>query len=182
MGLRNRKKFNDQQIFFITTTCYQWLPLIDRSGSYNIIEESLSFCIDKYNAAILGYVIMPNHLHLILYFSHGQDRIGFMRDFKKYTSVKIRSRLIDCGSTLLDKIIYVKKRQMYKVWQDRFDEVYLKDRSKLETKLTYIHENPLQEKWSLVKLPEDYHYSSAAYYEKGLQPDIIDVTHYMDFL
>jgi len=36
-------------------------------------------------------------------------------------------------------------------------------------KLDYIHNNPLHERWNLCTLPEDYDYSSACFYEKGLK-------------
>jgi putative transposase len=35
-------------------------------------------------------------------------------------------------------------------------------------KLNYIHQNPGKEKWKLTQFPEDYHYSSAGFYETGI--------------
>jgi putative transposase len=67
------------------------------------------------------------------------------------------------------------------VWQDRFDEVYLESKTLLEVKLDYIHNNPLQSHWNLAKQPSDYPYSSAMFYEKGTQNNVL-VEHYMDFV
>jgi hypothetical protein len=52
-------------------------------------------------------------------------------------------------------------------------------REKIEQKLDYIHLNPLQEKWSLVKFSEDYRWSSAKFYDSG-EDEFDLLTHYMD--
>ncbi len=181
MGLRDRHLYHDKKIFFITTTCYRWLTLLSIGDGFKIISQSLEFCCCKYEASILGYVIMPNHLHMIIHFGEGMKRIDFMRDFKKFTSVEIRKQVEIQNPELLESLRCYKKDQVFKVWQNRFDEVYLEGRKLLETKLDYIHNNPLQEKWALVKRPEDYRHSSASFYEIGTNY-MIDVKHYLDFI
>ena len=87
-----------------------------------------------------------------------------MRDFKKYTSFRIRKLIeIDGRIKLLNSIKYERGNQQFKVWQDRFDDVYIEDEDVLATKIEYIHLNPLRA--NLVKYPEDYEYASAAFYE-----------------
>ncbi len=181
MGLRKKQLYHDKNIFFITTTCYNWLPLLSIGNSMELISESLNFSAAKYKAMILGYVLMPNHIHLIVHFVSGKDRIGFMRDFKTYTSLKVRHQIELHESSYLQAIPHEAPRQQYKIWQDRFDELYLESRKLLEVKLKYIHNNPLQSHWNLVKKPSAYLYSSAMYYEKGTQNKVI-VRHYRDFV
>jgi putative transposase len=181
MGLRKKQLYHDKNIFFITTTCYNWLPLLTIGDSMQIISESLNFSATKYGAMILGYVLMPNHIHLIVHFVSGKDRVGFMRDFKSYTSLKVRQEIELHKSTYLQAISYEDHGQQYKIWQDRFDELYLESRNLLEAKLEYTHNNPLQNHWNLVKKPSAYLYSSAMYYEKGSQNKVI-VRHYRDFV
>jgi len=96
---------------------------------------------------------MPNHIHLIE-----------------------KSGDID----LLEKLRVLEKKQVFKVWQDRFDDVYLANKKLLETKLDYIHTNHLQEHWNLVSKPEDWLHSSAMFYELCRQP-IVTVTDYREF-
>jgi putative transposase len=96
-----------------------------------------------------------------------------MRDMKKFTSVKIRQAIENLESdAILDRLIIEVKDRAFKVWQDRFDDVYLEDKRLLETKLDYIHLNPLQAHWNLAKVPEEYPYSSAVFYETGMQKNI----------
>jgi putative transposase len=181
MGLRKKQLYHDRNIFFITTTCYGWLPLLAIGNSMQIISESLNFSAAKYGASILGYVLMPNHIHLIVHFVSGKSRGGFMRDFKRYTSLSIPQEIELQEPIYLQAISYESHDQQYKIWQDRFDELYLESRSLLEAKLNYIHTNPLQGHWNLAKKPSAYLYSSAMYYEEGAQ-NMVLVRHYRDFV
>jgi hypothetical protein len=55
----------------------------------------------------------------------------------------------------------------YQVWQQGFDSVAITKQKDMLTKLNYIHNNPLQEHWKLCPSPEEYPFSSAAYYISG---------------
>ena len=118
------------------------------------LSESINFLNTKYITATLGYVIMPNHIHLILYFKKVNQLSNWMRDLKKFTSVMVRQQIEKSGDIdLLEKLRVPEKKQVFKAWQDRFDDVYLVNKKLLETKLDYIHMNPLQEHWNLVSTP-----------------------------
>jgi putative transposase len=104
-----------------------------------------------------------------------------MRDMKKFTSTKIRQTIENSGNpAVLEKVRVNEIGRVFKIWQDRFDDVYLEDKRLLETKLDYIHLNPLQEHWNLVKLPHEYRYSSAFFYETGKQygVEVVDYREY----
>ncbi|MCX6187391.1 MAG: transposase [Bacteroidetes bacterium] len=146
----------------------------------DIVTDSLIFCSKKYDADILAFVLMPNHIHFIVYFTEANKRIDFMRDFKKFTSTKVRQEIEKADIELLEIIRINQNGQVFKVWQDRFDEVFLESRELLEIKLNYIHNNPLQPHWKLSINIEDYFYSSASFYEKGIQ-NKIEVKHYLDY-
>lgn len=180
MGLRNRKSFTDVNCFFVTTTCHNHLYLLKDSTTKDIIVDSLNFLANKYQCLILAYVIMPNHIHLILYFPEENRLSDFIRDFKKFTSVKIRRTVQQSGDAILAKLDYQKGEQKYKVWMDRFDDVYITSTSVFHTKLDYIHNNPLQEHWKLADSPEQYPYSSAAYY-LGANSGKVNITNYIEY-
>ena len=178
MGLRNRQNFLERRCFFVTSTCYEWLYLLMNDSYFEIINDSINFYNSKYHSHLLGYVWMPNHIHMILYFEKQNRLSDYMRDFKKYTSGEIRRKL-DTEKYDLEKIKYQHRQQKFKIWMDRFDDVVLYTRRILEIKLNYIHQNPIKK--SMVLLPEDYKYSSAAYYI--LQEDRgLPVLHYTEVL
>lgn len=181
MGLRDRYRYHDKNIFFITTTIVKWLPIISIGCGFEIVIESLCFCLDKYKSKMLGYVIMPNHLHIITYFPKSKDRSNFMKDFKKYTSTMLRKEVEMHQPQLLNVLKFDAPKRVFQVWQDRFDEVYLETCRILEIKLNYIHNNPAQGKWHLVNDPVDYSYSSMLFYETGAQ-GLISIDHYRDFV
>ncbi len=82
--------------------------------------------------------------------------------------------------TVLESLRIKETGRVFKAWQDRFDDVYLSNKRFLEEKLDYIHLNPLQTHWNLAKLPEEYPYSSAVFYETGKQSKI-EVTDYREY-
>jgi putative transposase len=181
MALRGRTGFLDEDCFFVTTTCYKFYHLLEMEECKMIVSNSIHFLNNKYNSSILGYVIMPNHIHLILYFKKLNQLSNWMRDLKKFTSVMIRQSIEKSGNNyLLERLRVPESKQVFKVWQDRFHDVHLSQKKILETKLDYIHTNPLQEHWNLVKHPEDWKHSGAQFYEKGTQTPLM-VTDYREF-
>jgi putative transposase len=67
-------------------------------------------------------------------------------------------------AVLLEKLKYEHRTQTHKVWMDGFNDIWLEKRELVETKIHYIHNNPLQPHWALVDKPSDYPYSSAGFY------------------
>jgi REP element-mobilizing transposase RayT len=78
-------------IYFITFTCYKWLPLIDMVNGYDLVYNWFDILLAKGHATT-GYVIMPNHLHLLLHYSGGAQSlntlVGNGKRFMAYDIVK----------------------------------------------------------------------------------------------
>lgn len=165
MGTRHRTSLTEHRLRFITTTCNQWLPLFINEICYRILADSINFVNQKYRVQAVAYVFMPNHIHLILLFEDGEVISAYMRDFKKFTAGEIRREIEKKGRhDLLEKIKYKTRKQLYKVWQDRFDDFYILNNKTLLTKMNYIHENPVRK--GLCESIGDYRYSSARFYFK----------------
>jgi len=166
MTLRNRDLFKEERCFFVTTVCRDKKSLIELSNSYEDIKQSLKFVCKKYEVSILGYVIKPNHLHLILFFKKDNEVSSLMRDFKKFISSRIRMSLESKGHLKLVESLKIEmEKRVFQIWENRFDLLVLTGKKNLERVLDYIHLNPLQEYWNLAEVPEDYDHSSAAFYE-----------------
>ena len=134
------------QCFFVTTTLKDWTKLGNQEGFYEALAASLNFCREKHNANIAGYVLMPDHVHLVI-FIDGEYLGPFMRDFKKYTAQKVAPDLgVESGG----------------IWMKRYDRVVLYSDEILRIKLNYVHQNPV--KASLVGSGEDWLWSSASDY------------------
>jgi len=180
MGLRNRSSFLEKKCFFVTTSCYKHLKLIESDSCKLIIANSLNFVAVKYKISILGYVIMPNHFHVLFYFNDENKLSDTMRDLKKFCAFEIRKYLESNQSLLLNLIKIENNKQVFKVWEDRFDDVWIGSKELLEIKLEYIHQNPLQSHWNLSEYPENYKYSSASFYLGSLD-NLVKIIDYRDF-
>ena len=173
---RNRSKTysNERPTYFITTTVTEHTKIFFNDDLCKILLNNLEFYRNKLKFFIYGYVIMPNHIHLLLQQTGEKNISDFMRDFKKYTSVEI---IRFCQKNDLQELLkvfqdsarkYMAKRDLlYQVWQERFDDVLIWSEKQFNVKLDYIHNNPVQEHWKLVDEPQKYKYSSARNYESG---------------
>lgn len=144
MGLRfPSQKYG--QCFFVTSTFKDWKKFGKIDGFYEELIKSIDFCIAKYNSKLIGYVLMPSHIHLLILID-GNNLGSFMRDFKKYTSQKIAA-----DSGLIGGI-----------WMPRYDRVVIESEEILKQKLEYIHRNPV--KSGLVRNQKEWKWSSARDY------------------
>ena len=62
-----RKQDLKQTQYFCTFTCYSWLHLFEKTNLYDSIYNWFDYMKENYENEITGYVIMPNHIHLIVY-------------------------------------------------------------------------------------------------------------------
>ena len=99
--------------------------------------------------------------------------------FNKATAHEIRIDLMANHPEILNEYKVDKTEREYRIWQRDPLAIHLDSKEKLEQKLEYIHTNPLQEKWNLVKFPEDYEWSSASFYENDTS-SFKFLTHYCD--
>jgi REP element-mobilizing transposase RayT len=161
-------------IYFITFTCYQWLSLIGLTNSYDKVYKWFDVLTTK-GHAINGYVIMPNHLHLLLYYAGlGSSLNKVVGNGKRFLGYDIINRLTDQDeekilSRLSMAVTPAKKKKGYKheVWEDSFDVKLCWTEKFIMQKLNYIHNNPCAGKWNLADSPIHYVHSSASFYISG---------------
>ena len=153
---------------FFTATILEWKPLLKQDEFKDIIINSLLFLKKEKSIEVYGFVIMPNHIHLIWQIQDGFKRENIQMRFLKFTAQQMKFRLIDTNDCrLLDFQVNTSDRQ-YQLWERNALSVDLWSEKVFIQKMEYIHNNPLQDKWQLVKYPEDYRYSSARFYETGV--------------
>ena len=161
-------------IYFITFTCYRWLPLLELTGSYDAVYK----CFDALLArghSIAGYVIMPNHLHLLLHYSAGPQTLNtLVGNAKRFLAYAITRRLQQGGDRellqqLQDAVEYKDRQRgkLHEVWEDSFEWKECRTERFLLQKLSYIHSNPCKGKWHLAEHPGEYPHSSASFYVYG---------------
>ena len=116
---------------------------------------------------IYGYVIMPNHIHLIWQIQDGFKQDKIQMRFLKFTAQQMKFKLQKENPVALEQYRVNAKDREYQFWERNALSVDLWSEAVFDQKLEYIHNNPLQEKWRLAEFPEGYRYSSAGFYLTG---------------
>jgi putative transposase len=145
-----------------------------------LIINSLKKLVDKDLMEIYGFVIMPKHMHSILKLLAPNGKEKPSSSFLKESAHLIKKDLLINNSNFLENFLVSEADRSYRIWQRDALAIELFNEHILEQKLTYIHNNPVQEKWSLSTTSEDYYWSSAKFYESGIDEFKI-LKHYKDF-
>lgn len=174
-------------IYFITFTCCQWLHLFEEGKCYDVVYKWFDYLKSK-GHFITGYVIMPNHVHAPIGFRNTQGKSinSIVGNGKRFMAYEIVKKLEESNKEDLLKLLhsYVNEKEklkgkLHEVFEPSFDWKDCKSEKFIEQKLNYIHENPCRGKWELVKQPEEYVHSSAAFYSSGKQ-GVYEVISYME--
>lgn len=139
----------DHSFYFITFTCHKWLNLFEEVNIY----DYLHFWFDKLEeqkCILNGYVIMPNHLHLVLYYKNEKKSLNrIIADSKRFLAYEIVKRLKQLGKSDLLNILQQgvqtnerAKGKMHQVFRLSFDAKRV-DEKEVESVLDYLHRNPV---------------------------------------
>lgn len=160
---------------FFTATILEWKRLLKPDKYKNIIIQSLDFLVKDQRVEVNAFVIMQNHIHLIWQIQGNNKRENVQRDFLKFTAQKIKSDLTKNHPEVLSKFEVNAKDRRYQFWERNPLSVDLYTEAVFLQKLGYIHLNPV--KAGLCSFPEEYWYSSARFYELGID-DFGFITHF----
>mgnify|MGYP001794455824 CR=1 FL=1 len=82
-----------ESIYFITFTCQNWLPLFEITNSYDCVYKWFDYLKSK-GHFVKGYVIMPNHLHVLIDFGTIEKSINtIVSNGKRFMAYEIVKRL-----------------------------------------------------------------------------------------
>ena len=151
-------------LVFVTTTVADWAPALASSKAASDVARQLEETAQFFGVAIMGYVIMPTHIHALLGFSDITKLSQFVQSFKSLTARRIRQLDLGKSGTL---------------WMRRFDDVIVYSEEQFRTKLNYIHNNPVKE--GLCASLTDWSYSSAPDWLLN-KPGLIEITKSWDWM
>ena len=150
---------------FFTATIYQWNHLLADDNHKNIIVDSLKFLVTNNRIELNAFVIMSNHIHLIWQPLFGFKPSDIQASFMKFTAQKLKRSLINNDIESLSAFKVNKYDREYQIWKREPLSIELISEDLFKQKLEYIHYNPVTA--GFCELPEDYHYSSAKFYQDG---------------
>ncbi len=151
---------------FFTATNLEWKRLLKPDKYKDIIIGSMRFLVKYKRVKIFSFVIMENHIHLIWQILPDNDPEAVQRDFLKYTAQRIKKDLQKNHPAVLAYFKVDAKDREYQFWERNALSVELRNHTVFIQKIEYIHWNPV--KAGICKLPEGYKYSSALFYETGI--------------
>ena len=179
---------------FITITVVDWIDVFSRKNYRDTVIECLEYCINNKGMIVYGYVIMSNHIHLIIQ-SKDSKLSDLIRDFKKFTAKSIlekiqtepesrREWMLERFKKATETHSRNKNHQFWK-YGNHPEEIYTN--KFMWSKLDYIHLNPVRA--GILEKASHYIYSSASNYindsgliaiEKADNP-IVDVLNLNNF-
>ncbi|WP_229216501.1 transposase [Dyadobacter sp. 3J3] len=167
------------QVYFWTDTIKDWKNLLRQDKYKELIISSWKELIRREQIAIYAFVIMPNHLHMVWEMKDLNGKEKPYASFNKFISHQILKDLRKNHPDVLPYFEVQDTERKYRFWQRDPLAVLIDSKIKVEQKIDYIHNNPLQLKWNLADRPEKYYWSSANYYENG-KDEFGIITHYKD--
>ena len=144
-GLRRYQR--EHHYHFITFSCYGRKPKLATTQARLTFEHSLERVRISYNLDVLGYVVMPEHVHLLV----GEPDRSILATAIQSLNQSVARRLA--------------LRAMEPFWQDRYYDMNVWSERKKVEKLRYMHRNPV--KRGLCREPEDWLWSSFLHYATG---------------
>ncbi|PIR38958.1 MAG: hypothetical protein COV35_04560 [Alphaproteobacteria bacterium CG11_big_fil_rev_8_21_14_0_20_39_49] len=145
---------SNEGFYFITPTIWNWYYIFDRHNRWHILSDSLKYCQEQKGLEIYAYVFMLNHIHLII---KSPDVAGFLRDFKKYTSKKLKEDIIQTEPKVID--LFNDEKVGYRFWKEDNQPKIVENEKFFMEKMNYIHNNPVAKGY--VERPEHWKWSSA---------------------
>jgi putative transposase len=142
------KRYQHQRcLHFITFSCYRRMQLLRTAEAREIFERELERVRRWYGLFVTGYVVMPEHVHLLITEPERGELSVAIQMLKQITSRRLRSK------------------NLARFWQVRYYDFPVWSEKKRIEKLRYVHRNPVAR--GLVNRPEDWKWSSFRQWATG---------------
>ncbi|MBI4798987.1 MAG: transposase [Desulfarculus sp.] len=151
--------------FFLTFSCYKRRRLLDADPAKAIVLDVLTSQLSKQDGKCAGFVIMPDHVHAVVWFGQQVQLSYFMKQWKQRSSIQLKRNLKECQWVYAKEISWDEP-----IWQAGYYSFNIYSEQKLIEKMNYMHSNPV--KAGLVDKPEKWQYSSSRHYALGASAGI----------
>jgi putative transposase len=166
-------------VYFYTVAILDWIHLLETEKFKFIVLNSVIHLVKNEKLIVYGFVIMPNHIHIIWENKAMNGKEMPYASFMKFTGHAFLDELRKTNDPLLSRFKVERNSRNHQFWQRNALPVVMYSRKILEQKLDCIHTNPQQPHWNLVTEPNDYYFSSCSFYEQQ-DSHFSWLTHYMD--
>ena len=179
-----RYRIQDQHgLNYVTCTVVGWIDIFSRKNYRDILLQSLTYCRKEKGLLLYAFIIMTNHIHLIVQSSPDSPHTlsDIIRDFKKYTSTVILNAVQHEPESRRDWLLhmfayhakYNPNNKYFQLWKQDNHPIALYTEKVIWQKVDYIHNNPVRA--GIVHRPEDYVYSSALNYKTENKEGVMEI-------
>ena len=155
--------YGADQLHFITCSCDRRMPLLRSARSRDRLLSVLEQTRKRYRFVVVGYVVMPEHIHLLLTEPEAGTPSTGMQVLKQRTARALLPKRKPCDPRQIKLFGETPARAPF--WQTRFYDFNVWTEKKRVEKLRYMHRNPV--KRGLTAAPEDWRWSSYRFYLLG---------------
>jgi putative transposase len=157
-----KRYYGKRDLHFLTCTCYRRMAFFGSARSKGVFAKMLGEVRDRYGFSLVGYVVMPNHIHLLLSEPACGTPSTVMQVLKQRVSRRLRGRKRRAAKNQLSLPFAAREALPRQFWQRRFHDFNVWSYKKKMEKLQYMHFNPV--KRGLVRDPKDWPWSSYSHY------------------
>ena len=159
-----KRFYGHQHLHFVTFSCYRRRPYLGSMRARNRFVRILDEVRLQHTFALIGYVVMPEHVHLLIGEPPKGNPSKVLQVLKQKVSRSLRGKRTTSASQL--RLPFASDgKESPAFWQRRFYDFNVWSEKKLREKLHYMHGNPIHRK--LVTHPKDWPWSSWSHYAKG---------------
>lgn len=165
MPIKLKRYYGRGDLHFLTFSCYRRLPLLRTIRARNVFVHALGKIRERHKFLLVGYVVMPDHVHLLISEPPKVTPSVVLKALKQRVSRDLRRNKRRISTAQLRLPFMSAGGGLPRFWQPRFYDFNVYSAKKKREKLEYMHANPV--KRGLVKNPGAWMWSSALFYEKG---------------
>ena len=156
-----KRYYGKGHVHFLTFSCYQRRPFFKSVHARQVFVRELERVRRKAGFRLLGYVVMPEHVHLLMSEPPQGTPSTVMHDLKLRVAKKLRGERKKCIEGQAE-LPFARCSEARSFWQARFYDFNVYTEGKKKEKLNYMHANPV--KRGLVEHPKDWPWSSWEFY------------------
>ena len=160
-----RRHYGRGDLHFVTFSCYRRRPFLGTRRARNRFVRILDEVRCRHGFRLIGYVVMPEHVHLLLSEPKKGTPSKVLQVLKQKVSRSLRGRVLKSIPGQFSFPFARTGTGAAAFWQHRFYDFNVWSAKKVKEKLDYMHANPVNRK--LVVHPRDWPWSSWSHYEKG---------------
>jgi len=154
-----KRYYGHDYLHFLTCSCYHRQPWLAQPHRRDLFLQILEQVRKRYGFVVAGYVVMPDHIHLLI----SEPERGTQSTVMQVIKQRYARRLLARKRNTAQGWLWPDEPQH--VWQRRFYDLHVWSERKRVEKLRYMHRNPVKD--GLVQEPEQWAWSSYRSYAYG---------------